>query len=134
MRWLDEPRGPGYVPSASGLELRFEQVLARYGEPPMRRQVDSGDDEEWVGRVDYRDPDLPFIVEIQSEKYHLALVDQAADTVRLARLKAAGFAVLPIWDTDVWHRPAEVAAAVREARRRVRLGLPSHGRAEPRPG
>jgi very-short-patch-repair endonuclease len=99
-RELDAARGPGYVPPASSLERRFMEICHW----PMRRQVDSGGD-EWCGRVDFRDQVLPLIVEIQSERYHTALVDKATDAARRAKLEAAGFIVVEVWDTDVWHRP-----------------------------
>src|SRR5690606_25206503 len=60
MRQVLEPRGLDYVPPASALESRVEQILARAGEPPLRRQVDTGDGDRWIGRVDFRDPVLPF--------------------------------------------------------------------------
>ncbi|MGH9245164.1 MAG: hypothetical protein ACRD29_12780 [Acidimicrobiales bacterium] len=119
IRELDAARGPGYVPPASALERRFEEVLVRYGQKPMRRQIDSGDDAEWCGRLDFRDVDLPLGAEIQSEKHHTSLVDQAADAARRARLEAAGLMILEFWDTQVWHEPQWVAEQVRLARREL---------------
>ena len=121
LKELDAARGPGYVPTGSGLEMRFEQILASNGEPPMRRQVDLGDNEEWCGRVDFKDPLLPLVVEIQSAKYHTALVDQAADTVRKGKLEAAGYLVLEVWDLDVWHHPRDVVERIHQARREVAM-------------
>jgi len=119
MRELAAARGPDYVPPASGLERRFMQILSRHGLPDMRRQVDSGGD-EWAGRVDFRDRELPLVAEINSEKHHSSLVDRAADAARLARLESAGLTVLVFSDTQVWHEPDEVAARLREARLRLR--------------
>lgn len=110
-RELDAARGPGYVPPASGLEKRFMSICLW----PMRRQVDSGG-EEWCGRVDFRDFELPLLVEIQSERYHKALVDEVADAERKARLEAAGFTIVEIWDSAVWYRPDEVNEQIRQAR------------------
>jgi very-short-patch-repair endonuclease len=110
-RELDAARGPGYIPPASGLEQRFLEIC----EWPMRRQVDSGG-EEWCGRVDFRDHQLPLVVEVQSERYHSALVDKAADAARKARLEAAGFSVVEVWDNEVWHRPQSVNERIRDAR------------------
>jgi len=115
MRELDAARGPSYVPPASSLEARFMEICLW----PMRRQVDSGG-EEWCGRVDFRDPVVPLIVEIQSEKYHAALVDKVADAARRARLEAAGFVVIEAWDTEVWHRPHLVNERIRAARWQLR--------------
>jgi very-short-patch-repair endonuclease len=119
LRELDAARGPGYVPPASALERRFEEILARHGLPPMRRQVDSGD-EEWCGRVDYRDTVLPLIVEVQSTRFHAALVDRVADARRRARLEAAGFTVVEVWDHEVWHDARVVVELVESTRRRLR--------------
>ena len=112
---LDE-RGDDYIPPASNLERRFASLLERAGEPAMRRQVDSGGD-RWVGRVDFRDPHRPLIVEVQSATYHSALVDQRRDADRLAALRAAGFEVVEVTDEQIWYHPAEVVEAVRSARR-----------------
>lgn len=119
LRQLNGERGPTYRPPDSGQEHRFKQILARHGEPAMRRQVDVGD-EEWTGRVDFIDAELPLIAEVQSERHHSSLVDRAADARRVAALRAAGFHVIEVWDTQLWHEPEAVAAAVRTARREVR--------------
>ena len=125
MRELDAARGPGYVPPASGLERRFMEIC----DFPMVRQVDLGD-EEWCGRVDFKDPALPLVVEIQSERYHTSLVDQAADAARRARLEAAGAVVVEVWDTEVWHDPPTVRKRIRKARwaliSRTRDGSSTH--------
>jgi very-short-patch-repair endonuclease len=118
MRELLDERGRDYVPPASNLERRFASILARAGLAPMRRQVDSGGD-DWVGRVDFRDVDRPLIVEVQSETFHSALVDQRRDAARLSALRAAGFEVVEVTDEQVWYRPAEVVSAVQRARRRL---------------
>lgn len=121
MRELADARGPGYVPPASGLERRFAKILHDHRLPLMRRQVDIGG-EEWGGRVDFRDDVLPLVVEVQSEKHHTSLVDAAADAARRNRLVAAGFTVVEVWDTKVWHDPRFVAGQVRAGRREARAG------------
>lgn len=107
------------IPPASNVEARFAAILDRAGEPPMRRQVDSGGD-RWIGRVDFRDELLPVIVEAQSERHHSALVDQHEDAKRVTALEAAGFIVVTVTDTQVWHHPDEVVALVRAARQAAR--------------
>lgn len=116
MRDLDLARGPGYVPPASGVEARFRMITPQ----AWIRQVDLGDEEEWCGRVDFKHPTLPLVVEVQSERYHASLVDRVADARRRARLEAAGIVVVEVWDTDVFHRPADVRARIAAAVRRVR--------------
>jgi hypothetical protein len=115
MRAVLADRGPGYIPPASGLESRVVQILQRAGLPPLRRQVDSGGD-RWIGRVDFRDPALPFILEIQSERFHASLIDRQLDSERIGRLRAAGFVVREVTDIDVWTRPDRLLTAVREGR------------------
>ena len=82
---------------------------------PMRRQVESGDHAGWTGRVDFRHERLPVIVEVQSERYHGALVDRQRDAARLAALRAAGFVVVEITDVDLFARPGVVLDRVRAA-------------------
>ncbi|HEY3144195.1 MAG TPA: hypothetical protein VGJ86_23900, partial [Acidimicrobiales bacterium] len=117
MRDILRERGPDYVPPASGLEARVIEVLKKDGQPAMRRQVDTGDEEGWIGRIDFADVRLPLRLEVQSERFHSSLLDQQADADRIRRLEAAGFVVVTVTDLDVWQRPRHVADAVRAARR-----------------
>ncbi len=121
LRQLLEDRGPGYVPPATGLEARFAEIIRRAGLPAMVRQTDLGDDERWSGRVDFLERALAFVVEVDSERYHAALVDQRDDQARQLRLEAAGFTVVRVADVDVWHRPQVVIDAVRAGRQRALL-------------
>jgi very-short-patch-repair endonuclease len=107
-------RGGSYVPAASGLEARVLQIL-RHAGIDMRRQVDTGDDVQWTGRVDFRHVTLPVILEVQSERHHEALVDRRSDDVRRARLVAAGFIVAEVTDAEVWQRPSAVVERVNAA-------------------
>jgi very-short-patch-repair endonuclease len=118
-RQLLEVRPSAYVPPATGLEARFQQIMTANGIGEWRRQVDSGG-EVWGGRVDFRRVDVPVIAEVQSERFHAALSFRADDAERRARLEAAGFVVAEVWDTQVWHRPGETVAIVEDAVRRVR--------------
>ena len=47
----------------------------------------------------------------------------AADEQRLTKLRAAGFVVAAVTDTDVWQHPAKVVAVVRDGRTTARLNL-----------
>ena len=66
--------------------------------------------------------ELPLVVEVQSDLYHRALSSQDDDCRRRDRLESAGFVVIEVDEQQVWHRPTEVAARVRDgcwdARRR----------------
>lgn len=117
MREILVARGPDYVPPASGLEHRVIEILEEHEQAPLRRQVDTGDEDGWIGRIDFADAQLPFRLEVQSERFHSSLLDQQADAERIARLEAAGFVVATVTDIDVWHRPRRVVEVVREGRR-----------------
>jgi hypothetical protein len=119
MRQVLADRPVDYVPPASGLEARVQQILERAGERPLRRQIDSGDDAGWIGRVDFRDDRLPFILEVQSERFHTSLTATQDDLRRIARLRRAGYEVRELTDIDVWHRPQKVVETVATARRRL---------------
>jgi hypothetical protein len=119
MRAVLAKRGVDYVPPASNLEARCIQILDEGGVPPMRRQVNTGDERGWIGRVDLRDAELPLIVEVQSERFHSSLVDQQLDAERVDRLEAAGFVVVQVTDVEVWHHPRDVLHAVLDGRRRA---------------
>jgi very-short-patch-repair endonuclease len=114
-----EERGPDYVPPASNLERRFEEILVRAGRTPMRRQADVSGEEGWIGRVDFKDDPLPLIAEVQSTRFHRGLTAERSDKARIARLEAAGHEVLEITDEDIWYRADEVLARVDAARARA---------------
>jgi very-short-patch-repair endonuclease len=114
-------------PAESNLERRFEQILASAGEAAFERQVDLGDEDGWIGRVDFLDRTHHLVVEAQSELFHTAEVDRARDDLRSSRLRASGWAVLEVTDVDIWHHPDRVVAAVRSARRAARRPPPKGG-------
>ncbi len=116
LRRLIKRRPPGYRPAESNLERRFETILAEAGEAPFERQVEVGDDEGWIGRVDFVDRINRIVVEIQSDLFHAGDVDRARDRERIARLRRAGWIVLEVTEFELWHRKARVLARVRTAR------------------
>lgn len=119
MRQVLSTRGLDYVPPASNLEARVIKLLREGGLPEVRRQVDTGDAHGWIGRVDLRDSELPLIIEVQSERFHSSLIDRQLDARRIDRLERAGFVVVEVTDTQVWHKPHELLDAVRDGRRRA---------------
>lgn len=119
MRDFLERHADDWVPPASGLEARFKRLTEEHRLGSFRRQVDLGA-ERWVGRVDFLRDDMPLVVEVQSERYHAALLDRVHDAARRAALEAAGFVVVEVWDTAVWHDRHGVVAAVRAGIRRAR--------------
>ena len=113
-RDLLDARPPGYVAVASGLEARFHEVVGGR----WRRQVDSGG-ELWAGRVDFRHEIHPVIVEVQSERHHASLSSRRDDAARRAKLEAAGFIVVEVWDRQVWYSPEEAQRLVDDALNRA---------------
>lgn len=71
MRTLAEERPSGYVAPQSGLEARVER-LARDVGVELRRQVDVGDETEWIGRVDFEVVGCSDVIEVLSERYHVS--------------------------------------------------------------
>jgi very-short-patch-repair endonuclease len=118
MRELRKARPDEWVPPASNLEHRFDQIMSTAGIVTLRRQVDLGD-EEWSGRVDFLDDECPLIIEVLSERYHTALTDKKADSDRSARHAAMGFAVVEVWDHEIFFTPWIVTERVKRARRRL---------------
>lgn len=103
---------------ASGLESRVLQILGEAG-VRMRRQVNVGG-EQWSGRIDFVDEAAPFILEVQSELYHLALSDERHDAERHERYRQDGFEVAAVWEVDVWARPDHLLKVVSAGRQRAR--------------
>jgi very-short-patch-repair endonuclease len=125
LRELLRARPPGWIPPATNLEARFETIMcgALLGE--WRRQVNLGDDSHWCGRVDFVSAQWPLVVEVQSERYHSALSDQAHDAVRRQGLEDAGLVVVEVCDRQVWHARREVVAAVRDGIARAKSRRPA---------
>jgi len=124
MRLLLEDRGPDYRPPESNLEARFQAIMRSAGILDLERQVNIGDDRGWLGRLDFLDRRRALIVEVDSDRFHTALVDKARDAAQRAALVAAGYRVLAVAEFDVWHRPWLVIDAVRAARaaQNMRIG------------
>lgn len=120
LRALLDSLPEGYVPPASNLEGRVRTILAEAGIPPMRPQVDLGDQERWRGRVDFLAVDLPVVLEVDGDRFHSALSDRRADEERQQGLERAGFLVERVSEFEVWHRRHVVVERVRAARRRAR--------------
>jgi very-short-patch-repair endonuclease/predicted transcriptional regulator of viral defense system len=114
LRALLRERGPSYVAPATELERRFVELTHRHGLPDPRRQVDVGDSDRWIGRVDFLyGTDL--VIEVDSAEHHTSLLDRAADAARDDALDESGRRVLRFtWD-DVVRRPRRVADTVRRS-------------------
>ncbi|MGH8924565.1 MAG: DUF559 domain-containing protein [Acidimicrobiia bacterium] len=115
MRELREERNGDWIPPASNVESRFEELTKPHGFR-FRRQVDIGD-ENWSGRVDFLAEDCPLIVEVLSERFHVSLTDREIDEARRARHTAMGFLVVEVWDHEIFYTPWVVIARLNEARK-----------------
>ncbi len=116
IRRLAEARPPEFRPPESSAEHRVNELLERAGEAKLERQVDIGDSNSWIGRVDLADRKLRVLVEVQSDLFHGSVLDQRNDRVRLARLRAAGWIAIEVRQFDIWHRPERVIEAIGRAR------------------
>jgi very-short-patch-repair endonuclease len=118
IRELLKDRGEDWIPPASNVEHRFDEIMRRAGITTFRRQVNIGED-GFTGRVDFLDSELPLVVEVQSERFHTALSDKAKDAARRTALEAQGLAVVEVWDFEIFHTPWVVVQRVKEARSRL---------------
>ena len=76
---------------ASELEARFIELLRAAGLPSPVRQLDVGDDEGWIGRVDFAYPHVGLLVELDGRRHHSALLDRRADARRDDRMRLGGW-------------------------------------------
>lgn len=114
MRAILAERDADYVAPASELEARFI-ALARIAGCDLERQLDTGDADGWIGRVDFGCRPMGLLIELDGRRHHSALLDRRADERRDARLRAAGWRHIErfTW-ADVVDRPAWVVARLRQ--------------------
>jgi len=106
MREILEERQGDYVAPASELEARFLELVSEAGLPEPVRQLDAGDANDWIGRVDFAYPQLGLLIELDGRRHHSALLDREADRQRDERLLAGGWrAVARLGWTEVVERP-----------------------------
>jgi very-short-patch-repair endonuclease len=128
MRSLLMERAPDYVAPESELEARLIDLARTFGLPEPERQVDLGDEDGWIGRVDFLFRGARIVVEVDGAEYHGGYIDRRHDEERDERLDAAGWTVLRFgWDEVVNH-PGDVADAIR-----IRCGLNTPQRVETTP-
>ncbi len=104
MRAILDDRSDGYVPVESELEARFVDIVRTAGLPEPIRQMNVGDESDWIGRVDFAYPAANLLVELDGKRHHSAKLDLEADRRRDARLSQAGWRTVRIhWDEVVDH-------------------------------
>ncbi|MEA3076429.1 MAG: hypothetical protein QOF60_1337 [Actinomycetota bacterium] len=113
MRRLLADRSEAYVPPASETEARFRDLVREAGLPEPVRQLDVGDEEAWVGRVDVSYPPARLLIELDSRRHHSSKLDLEADLARDRRLTRAGWRVVRFTWTDLVERPGWVVSELR---------------------
>jgi len=108
-------RGDGHVAPPSALERRLLELLESAALPPPAREVDVGDADTWVGRVEFVYRDAKLLVEADSRLHHSSLSDRRADAARDRRLTEAGWRVLRVTWEQVTTRPHEVSERIEAA-------------------
>lgn len=112
MRELLAERGPDYRPNDSNLEDRFQQLAREAGLTDLERQQQLLG-REWLGRVDFLSRRRRLVIEVQSARYHDALVDRAADAARRRSIEAAGYRLEEFTDWQIWFDPATTVRRLR---------------------
>jgi hypothetical protein len=115
MRELLTARGEGYVAPASELEAELLRIIRVAGLPAPAREIDLGDADGWVGRVELVYREARVLIEADSRLHHTALLDRRADLERDNWFSAASWSVLRFtWD-QIMKQPDYVIATVRRA-------------------
>jgi very-short-patch-repair endonuclease len=113
MRTLLMERRGSYAPPESELEARFVALVHRYRLGRPERQVDLGDSDRWIGRVDFAWREERLVVEVDGARHHNSFLDRRADEERDTALTAAGWTVLRFTWSEVVETPGEVADTIR---------------------
>jgi very-short-patch-repair endonuclease len=112
-RMLLRERGPHHRPPASELEKQFDLLAQRLAFAGWDRQVDVGDQQAWIGRVDFLHRRARVVLEVDGREAHSSFLDSLADAERDRRLAAAGFEVCRIGWAEVVHDGAATARRLR---------------------
>ncbi len=117
MRELLTARGEGYVAPASELEEQLLRLLREAGLPEPAREIDLGNADGWVGRVELVFREAHVLIEADSRLHHGSLLDRQSDKARDDRFEAGGWDVLRFTWEDVTQNPTYVVRTVRAALR-----------------
>jgi very-short-patch-repair endonuclease len=113
MRGVLADRPIGYRPPESHLEARVQRILREAGLPPFDRQVDVGDDDGWIARVDFLCRPLRVIVFVDGDRWHSGLVDRLGDRPQQTRLERTGFIIVRVPESMVFTYPRALVDMVR---------------------
>lgn len=114
MREVLDARPIGYRPPESRLEVRVEEIMRLGGLPTPERQVDVGDDDGWIARVDFLFRPRRLILFVDGSRWHGTLFDRLADDAQRERLRRAGYTVGRVTEAMVYRHPHEVIRTVRK--------------------
>src|SRR5207248_6622488 len=79
LRELLLARGKGYVAPASELEARLLDVLEQAGLPAPAREINVGDSDRWVGRVELVHREAKVSIEADSRLHHSSKLAREAE-------------------------------------------------------
>ena len=113
MRELLLARGEGFVAPASELERMMVELLVANGLPLPVRELNLGDADGWIGRVDFVYRDAKVLIEVDGRFGHTQLLDRRADKARDNRLTAAGWRILRIDYEMLVRHPDAVVGQIR---------------------
>ena len=120
LRELINARGERYRPPESGAEGRFRELAVSWGYRSFEQQRNLGDENRWIGRVDFVDMRAGIVVEVDPAPFHTSLLDVAHDTARREQLRAAGLHVISVTERELFHAPAELRERLATAYRQTR--------------
>jgi very-short-patch-repair endonuclease len=115
-RLIDELEAKGTA-AGSNLELRVEELLETAGFRQLRRQLPLYDDEGFIARVDFAEPMVKLAIEVDSDRFHMGLVDREIDAAKSRRIHAIGWSLERITEREVWHERADLLVRLRHIRR-----------------
>jgi hypothetical protein len=113
MRLVVDERAAGYVPPASELAARFDDLCDTFGLPRGAVEVNTGG-ERWIGRVDVLYREAKLIVELDSRRWHDTSTSFEDDRHRDNDLVAEGWRVIRITWRMIHDEPEKVAALLRQ--------------------
>ncbi len=118
-RLIDELEAKG-APAGSNLELLVEELLETAGFRRLHRQLPLYDEAGFIARVDFGDPPSRLAIEVDSDRFHMGLVDREIDETKAKRIAAIGWSLVRITEHEVWHQRNDLLARLRLVRRSTR--------------
>ena len=99
---------------ASGLEARFNDLVARYGLPRPTLQHEVWSNGRFIGRIDAAYPELKLAIEVDGYEHHSSPEAFQRDRTRQNHLVALGWTVLRFTRHDVVRAPVSVVRMICE--------------------